>query len=335
MVWEPCYSSASAAYQFDEIDNYDYAVIPKLINRPFFIELEEKAPYELFLKTPFAQKKLLDLARCCIDEHYKVPGKDRILIYVSLSGLDLVGHMFGPDSRECIDMLYYLDHQLDPLIKHVQKITKNKALFVLTGDHGIMPIPEILQKKGLASAQRIIAGPLITKMNAEVDFKFGYKNIVASYQPPYFAMNRDIFDAIDKEEQRSILKFLKKWLKQQSGFADVWLTKDLIKGSFNKKSLEYNFQQQIYPGRCGDIICLTNPYVLLTNYEKGTSHTTPYAYDTQVPLTLFWPGQLEKKQIHTFVSMQQLPVTLASLLKIQKPSASRFKQLPGIFIGGN
>lgn len=331
MIWEPCYPSQSVAYHFDDIDNYDYAVIPKLINRSFFIELEEKSPYELFLKTPFAQQKLLDLAKACIDAHYKTPGQDRILIYVSLSGLDMVGHMFGPDSRECIDMLYYLDHQLDPLIKHVQKITKNKAMFVITGDHGIMPIPELLQKKGLTSAQRIMAKPLIAKMNAEVERKFGVNDVVELYQPPYFSMNKSIFNKLEKEEQKSILKFLKKWLKKQPGFANAWLTKDLEKGSFNKRSLEYNFQQQIYPGRCGDIVCLTNPYVMLTNYDKGTSHATPYAYDTQVPLALYWPGYIDKKQICDVVSMQQLPVTLAHILKIQKPSASMFKPLPGVF----
>jgi len=95
-------------------------------------------------------------------------------------------------------------------------------------------------------------------------------------------------------------------------------------------SFENFYKQQLYAGRTGDLICLTQPYCLLTSYPRGTSHSSPYDYDSHVPLVLYQKGRFEKKKINSKVWIPQLPVTLAHILNCERPSASTYKLLPGI-----
>ena len=75
----------------------------------------------------------------------------------------------------------------------------------------------------------------------------------------------------------------------------------------------------------------TYPYVIITNFPTGLSHKTPYEYDTHIPLILYQAGQIEGKKIYQKVWGLQLANTLAQILRVQKPSASTFDALPGIF----
>ena len=94
--------------------------------------------------------------------------------------------------------------------------------------------------------------------------------------------------------------------------------------------LENFYKNQLYEGRSGDIICMPQPYCQITKYPTGTSHSSPYDYDTHVPLVLYQQGRFGRQTIRSKVWMQQLPITLAHILGVQRPSASTFATLPGI-----
>jgi len=107
--------------------------------------------------------------------------------------------------------------------------------------------------------------------------------------------------------------------------------KELEQAIFKPSDLEYFYKNQLHHDRRIDIMCMPETYCLITNYPTGCSHCTPYDYDTHVPLVFYLKKQLEHKTIKQKVWSPQIPVTLAELLNISKPSATPFNSLPGIF----
>jgi hypothetical protein len=44
------------------------------------------------------------------------------------------------------------------------------------------------------------------------------------------------------------------------------------------------------PDRCGDVIAVPKPGVLVTKYKEGVSHGSPHAYDAHVPFLVYGSG---------------------------------------------
>jgi hypothetical protein len=64
------------------------------------------------------------------------------LLVVSLSTTDAIGHAFGPDSREIHDQLLHVDRWLGQFFDSLGRLVPGGMVAVLTGDHGIVSLPE-------------------------------------------------------------------------------------------------------------------------------------------------------------------------------------------------
>ena len=45
-----------------------------------------------------------------------------------------------------------------------------------------------------------------------------------------------------------------------------------------------------HPDRCGDVIAVPKPGVLVTKYKAGASHGSPHAYDAHIPFLMYGAG---------------------------------------------
>jgi predicted AlkP superfamily pyrophosphatase or phosphodiesterase len=280
----------------------------------------------LFLKTPAANKLLLDFSQECLAKNFCRIDHGTFLLWVSLSSLDMLGHKYGPDSLEIIDMIYHLDKQLAGFMKFCQKQAGPRdTLFVLTADHGVDAIPEILQRKGMSLAQRILAKPLMKKMNAYLQKKYGIQKAGAYFKVNQFYLNTK---TVPVDKKAEILQVLKKYLLNQSGIKKVWTRDELLSTYYRPDELECLFKNQCHPLRSGDLICMVQPFCPLTKHDTGTAHRTPYNHDTHVPLIFYQEGRCKPRRIQEKVWVPQLPVTLAHIMGITKPSAARYGPLP-------
>ena len=76
---------------------------------------------------------------------------------VAFAALDMMGHDFGPRSREVEDLLMQLDASLGALVQRLDdRLGRDRYVLALTGDHGAAPIPE--QVQGGRSDRRYPAG---------------------------------------------------------------------------------------------------------------------------------------------------------------------------------
>lgn len=342
-TWKTVFNKKSKAYNFPEIRNYDFAGFDFSMIDKVKIPLKKNGnksyknhknkdmlPYEMYCKTPQSSEHLLSFAKRCIKINLdKKNGK--MLLWVSLSNFDLLGHFYGPDSMEAIDLAYHIDKQIGDFLNYLDGyVGKGNCLVVLTADHGIAPLPEIMHKRGFSAARRIMADDLIQRMNEHLKLKYQTGKIVAAYEPMHFRLNREIMRTLSQSQQDAVVDDLKKFLILEPGIKNAWSAEDLKTKYYELRSLEQFYRNQVYRGRTGDIIIQPLPYVQVTHYLKGTAHMTPYDYDTHVPLIIYQKNKFYKGNVHRKVWMQQLPVTLAHIFGIPRPSASLFKMLPGI-----
>jgi len=334
LKWEPLYALTNPAYSFRDSSNYDFTVYKKSLmgEEVKVYDPSCEDPYEQFTIMPQSNNALLDLAQVCIDNFLSKQKEDRMILWVSFSALDKLGHFFGPESVEVIDMIYQLDKNLKNFTKRLYKeIRKKDVLLVLTSDHGVAPIPELLQKEGLKSALRIDSRKLIQEINQMVICKHGIKNFVINIKPPYVFINHRLFDPLKTCKKEAIEKEVKEYLEKQPGIKRVWTYDELQCETFDKTTIGSFYKNQLFPGRSGHFIVQVFPYCQITKYKTGTGHYTPYNYNTHVPLILYQKGVNEQTVIKERVSMLQFANTLAEILKIPKPPASTFDILPGLF----
>lgn len=329
--WKTLYKKNESEYDFKNIHNYNFARYDySLIGRSIDIDSNAKKPFEFFKKIPDANQHLLDLAEECLNQNLDKK-TNQFLLWVSLSGLDPVGHCYGPNSMEVIDLIYHLDKQLQAFMQFVQKkVGDENVLFVLTADHGVCPIPELLQKNGNKKAKRILSDTLTDKMNNLVKNKYGIENLVMFPTGIAFFLDEEKLNLKGDVIKKQILNDLTNLLKKEPGIKNAWITQDLKKQNFKFDQPENFYKMQIYPQRTGQIIFQPEKYCFVSKKSSGTVHKTCHEYDTHVPLILYQKGKFEKKIINDKVWMPQLAPTIAKIIGVPKPKASEFKVLPGI-----
>lgn len=342
ITWKTAYPLKHKAYGFDHIRNYEFAGFANsMIGSPIKIDHPQKTtgstehqeknnPFEMYLKTPRAAQDLVSIAKACISKNV-TQSSDNMLLWISFSNLDLVGHYYGPDSMECIDTIYHLDQQIKELMDFARShVGAKKCLFALTADHGICPIPELSHKRGNTLACRIMAPKLIKDLNAHIKEKHQVDDFIKKFEPNFFLTNKELIATLTTELTKEILADVKAYLLKQKGIAKVWTLEELEAAPFAEHQIEHFYKNQLYPNRSGDIFIMPRAHCLITNYEKGTSHSSPYEYDTHVPLVLYQKGYLERKNIEHKVFITQLVPTLAKILNVNKPSGAVTALLPGI-----
>ncbi len=332
ITWQLIYPEKSPAYAIAGATDYTYSSGTTLIDQTLTIDHTQKIPYEILYKNPYANKLLLELGQQCING-IMTTDEDHLLLWISLSSLDAVAHEFGPNSREALDVLYHLDKDLEEFFKAVwRKIDKNQTLVALTADHGVMPILEKIHEKGFQATYRITPKSLITTVNDALEKKYGLEDLIIHYKNSQLFFDNSIFTTLEPKKQSAVIKTIKQTLKHIPGIKSVWTAKELdAVATPDTDAFKFNYAQQRYQGRTGQLFIQPLPYTLISKWPTGTAHKSPYNYDTHVPLIIYQPGRIEKKVVTKKVWPLSLAPTVADILEIPRPSAATEDVLPGIF----
>ncbi len=329
--WRPFFKPNSKAYL--QADNKQTAPLQRVfsvIGDNVEQLLNHDKPYESFIRTPPANKLLINLAKNFLNNHPYKNDQHRIVLWLSFSPLDKLGHFYGPHSKEILDMIYHLDHQLMQFFNFLHKqFNKTDILYLLTADHGVEPTPEYLHKKGLKNARRILIPQLCSQIEEQVQKEHGI-SIRCAIKTPQIYLDEN-FETLDKNQQKKVLKTIQKLVENQDGIRKVWTYTQLKKACLDHNTIDYYYKGQQYPGRSSHLIFQVQPYVQVTKYPVGTAHRTPYEWNTHVPLIFYQKNRLEHMEIKDRVWLLQTPNTLSQIHNVPKPSASTYALLPGIF----
>ena len=330
LPWNTCYELTADAYTYPDVFNYAYAGYGKSIITNNYGQYQalpaskslrdDEQNYKKFAHSPASSTLLTQLAKACISRTLNDCNDHHLLLWVSFSNLDKIGHVYGPDSLESLDTLYHLDRDVGHLITHIRKyVTDDELCIALTSDHGIMPIPELLAARGYP-AKRINTPTIIETVNNKITQKYGIENILTHFKTPYFYANEKLLKRLDPTQAHAVIKDTKNLLAITPGIKKCW-DYDELASACNLDPFAQNFKTQLYKNRSGRFICQTEPYKQLTRWQTGTGHRSCYSYDTHVPLLLYRKGMLAKKIIRKKIVTTQFAPTIADILHIPRPSA--------------
>jgi predicted AlkP superfamily pyrophosphatase or phosphodiesterase len=231
---------------------------------------------------------------------------------ISFSSTDKIGHRSGPNSVEQQDDFLKLDREFADLFTFLDGwVGKGEYTVFLTADHGVVDVP------GFAKEHKLPSGLVDRKVvNATVDealnSAFGNDIYVLSRENNQLYFNHTLL----KSKNVSVAQasaVVREALLKIPGVADVLDLTDMGKAPLNTYQLEL-YKNNVNAKRSGDVQILTQPGWFYGT-STGTSHGTPYNYDTQVPFVIFGWG-INKGETLRRTSVSDIAPTVASLLHI-------------------
>jgi hypothetical protein len=288
-----------------------------------------KEYYTALETSPFGNDLLLELVKKAITAENLGRGPGTDLLCVSFSSTDLVGHQWGPDSWEVLDVTLRADRVVADFLKFLDETPgKDRYTMVITADHGICPIPE--QGK-IPTARRVNVIEVFRTLGAALDETFGKEGdrpgqwFEGAEKPdrvwPWFHLNRALLKARGIPSEAAC-DFVAQWLGNRPYLEAAFTRGQIETGKFPPGSLGERVKLAYHPDRCGDVIAIPNPGVLVTPYEGGTSHGSPHPYDTHVPVLVYGAGVPALGKRGGRVSSLVVAPTLAWALGIDPPAAA-------------
>jgi predicted AlkP superfamily pyrophosphatase or phosphodiesterase len=272
--------------------------------------------YKQWASSPFADAYLTKFAESAVDSLGLGKGGGTDFLGVAYSSLDYVGHDFGPRSWEIQDILARLDKDLGDLFAYLdKKVGRGGYVVALSADHGVVPIPEDMQKTG-ADAGVLRLAELQDKMEKALEPFHLAKPAIARVtgSDVYFAP--DVYEKL-KQDPKAIRAVTAAALAQP-GVAEVFLAEQLQNRPATQSPTRRAMADGYFPGRSGDLFIVPKPYWLMDGTpvgrvrSYGTGHGTPYNYDQRVPL-LFMGFGIRHGEYFDDVTPADLAPTLAAL----------------------
>ncbi len=249
-------------------------------------------------------------------------GAGRDLLTISLSATDHIGHRFGPGGAQMCAQMAALDASLGELFARLDSAGA-PYLVVLTADHGSIDAPERLG----APAQRIDPGVTLRDLAG-----FLKKSVGLTYDPIVGADPRQLvfgLGLVDEKRRPDIIQAAVDWLNKRPEVARAFTADEVAaatppKGkAVEQLTLAERFNESFDRERSGDIIIAykegTTQGVPGSPWDTVAGHGSPWDYDRQVPILVWWPGvtgQIEASSMETV----DIAPTLAPMLGVKSPA---------------
>jgi predicted AlkP superfamily pyrophosphatase or phosphodiesterase len=279
------------------------------------------------LFSPFGNDYTLEAAREIIAGEQL--GKDEFpdLLCINFSSNDYIGHAFGPHSLEVEDMVYRTDRQLGDFLRFLDgQVGPGNWTFAMAADHGVAPIVEYAKQFNLPAARNPLGKldevkkKLEARLRSQLQVGADDKPLVQKMEDYQVFLQHDhpVFAKDDTEDKFLLAQqIVRDWLLDQPAVAAARTRAELTSGGVGK--LNQQMQRSFHPRRSGDVLFALRPYCVPG--AKGTTHGSPWHYDTHIPLLLIGNG-IKQGTFSRPVSPACLASTVAELTGVNYPSAN-------------
>jgi hypothetical protein len=285
--------------------------------------------YTAFDNSPFSAEFLGEFVQRAIVEEKLGHHPATDVLCVSFSQIDAIGHNYGPDSHEVMDSVVRMDRVLARLFECIDReVGLSKCVIVLTADHGVAPLPEqisALRESATKGRIRTADMDMIARNALEAAFgplppkEYWFTRDDAGYhlRPSLLAAKN-----ITAKEAAQVLRDAIAALP----YIERAYTRDELAGIDLLESTPAAMMRRSYrAGSDRDVIYVFKPN-FLSKQGSGTSHGTPYDYDTHVPQ--LWYGVGVPRGVHPErVGVDDIAPTLAGLLGVPPPQQGQGRRL--------
>ena len=276
----------------------------------------EVEPGDEIMGRPWFERFILNLGESILREEFLGQDDHADLLCISFSAMDWMIHDYGPFSQEIMDACIKLDKYLGDFISNLDRsIGLEHIEFVLTADHGGLPLPEYERAQGRKSGrvnreELIEAYEWIEDEIAEVYAKNLFVRDGANY---FFNMEKLRKRNIPLSKPASIIK---KYLPKVDGIEKVFTKQEILDADPSDKIM-FRLQNMIHIENSPEIMTVVSPGYIYRN-PHGTGHGSPYDYDTNVPLLFSRKGR-QPRIVSKHVEVADIAPTIGHLLSISYP----------------
>lgn len=277
--------------------------------------------------TPSGNTLTRNFAEALITAENLGKGKYTDFLAVSFSSTDYIGHMYGPQSMEVEDCYLRMDKELAEFLKFIDNwCGKNSALVFLTADHGAVENPQFLMDAG-------IPGGFFREDVVEDSLKKNLKRVYGDTLIWGMANDQVYFNNKTVEARginhTDLERYVATFLLRFPGVASTITATDLANSEY-METPKHLVQKGFYFRRSGDVAIVLNPgWISDWNRTTGTTHGTPWSYDTHVPL-YWWGWKVQNGKSDAAVNITGIAPTVCQMLNIQNPDGCTGKPIAGI-----
>lgn len=284
--------------------------------------------------TPFADELVLAAALAVLEGENLGRGEATDVLAVGFSARDYVGHAFGPESLEAEDQLARVDRLVGRLLDAVDAaVGLDRTLVVLTSDHGAPPAPEALVQYGF-SVGRLDGDDLAWALERHLAARFeaGGPFVRGFMLPAVYLDEQAVRDA--GLEPAAVERAAADFLGARRGVHAALARADLLAGRLPADEALVRVARAFHPERSGHVVVVPEPgwYLGGGREDNASTHGSPWAYDTHVPVFVAGPG-IRPGRIARRVAVEDLAPTLSQLLSVAVPSASVGRPVPELAAG--
>jgi len=274
--------------------------------------------YDAFERSPYATDMLLAFAERAIDVEKLGADPYTDILSVSLSSTDLLGHTVGPDSEEIRELNLQTDRSLGRFLQSLEKrLGPGAVLYVFTADHGVAPLPETQATRRMPGG-RYTASGLRKAVEAALTERFGSGDWIEFASDGNFWLNRAAIRSRSLS-QSAVEEVAAGVLQALPDVFRVYTGSRIRSGQLVIDEVGRRVAASYFPNRSADVITIMAPYWIFSS--SGTSHGTPFSYDTHLPLIFMGPG-IKPGLYDQKASINDIAPTLATLLAVETPSGS-------------
>jgi predicted AlkP superfamily pyrophosphatase or phosphodiesterase len=240
------------------------------------------------------------------------------VLTVSFSANDYVGHAVGPDAPEIRDISRRTDLLIGKLIDAaVKQAGAGNVVTVLTADHGVAPVPEVNQKNKMPGG-RINAPAIAAAIQKELSERFGPGQWVIGNSDTSPYLNRELI-AKYKTTEAAAENVAAAAVRALPHIYRVYTATQLAAGQISPDFISTAVSNGFYQPRNGNLVILFEPGYLTGS--NGTTHGSPFAYDTHVPVIFLGPG-IKPGHYYQKIMPNDIAPTLAAIAGVAEPNGA-------------
>ena len=276
---------------------------------PHRLPLDSIAAASRLPLTPWMDEITLALALEGIRELSLGTGRRTDVLAVSLSATDVIGHSYGPDSKEIHDQMLRLDQGLGAFVDSLFAMRDSAGVaFVLTSDHGVATIPEIAARTLRPPPHRVDLSVPAASLHARL-LALGIEPGAIAIGPRTVRVERSARVSREQAVDAALAAFAEDG-RRIPGIARVDRFRDLLDADTATDAVARRWSHQFADTSSVELVVTLTPFSIYG--QIVATHGSPLDYDSHVPLIFYGPA-FRAGRFPEFVRTVDLAPTLARI----------------------
>ena len=316
---------------YGETDRFDKATYSPVFPIGYEDDWDDSKVFSEMPGRPWMDRNTLDLASTIVLKEDLGQDDDPDVLNIGLSTMDWLAHYYGPFSHEVMDHLVKVDGYIMNFIDFLdQNVGLEHVTFVFSSDHGGLPLPEhwthVMNKSGGRVDEEHYQATR-NKAYDELDSLYGNHEFIYRKGSSYYYD----FAMMDSMGVKPALvdSTLQTYMESIEGVFRLYTKAELLAATPDDY-LAYRLRNFMHPELSPDLYTLLDEGWLFRN-PYGTSHSTPYEYDSHVPL-IFSSEKLHSASLMDSVAILDMAATIGEILGVEPLNKIDGKSLLSLLI---